>query len=200
MSSSRPTIEEQIKALAFLRGYAKDPGYDIVPTDAEKALAKAINTLDNAEVFVALDEARDEREAVNTCTYQVGGSYETPPEYCELEIEDNQEYCPKHRRLSDLDAQLDPAEWGDTTREDMARHQQTDLPDELSTQQAADLLNVSYSYMVGLLESGEVAYVVKGGHRAVFRASLLDYKRKDDAHRRQVADELTRLTLGDDQP
>lgn len=94
----KPTIEEQIEALAWLR-----KGWD--GDNSERAI-EAFNTLDSGGVFAALDEARDEPETANICTYQVGGSYESPPEYCELEIEGEDEYCPKHQRLSDWDSSI----------------------------------------------------------------------------------------------
>jgi len=55
MDNPRPTIEQQIEALAWLRN-----GWD--GDNSERAIT-AFETLDNGDVFAALDQERNEREA-----------------------------------------------------------------------------------------------------------------------------------------
>jgi excisionase family DNA binding protein len=62
---------------------------------------------------------------------------------------------------------------------------------ELTTQQAADLMNVSRPFLVRMLQAGDIEYRLVGTHRRIKAASLLDCMRRDDAQGRKAVDELS---------
>jgi excisionase family DNA binding protein len=67
--------------------------------------------------------------------------------------------------------------------------------DAMTTQEAADLLNVSRPHLVKLLETGQIPQLPKAGrHRRVARAVVLKYKRRQAIQRESALKELAHIS------
>ena len=65
---------------------------------------------------------------------------------------------------------------------------------ELSTQDAANILNVSRPFLVGLLNEGVIAHHKVGSHRRVLAKDIIEYKQRIDSERKDSLDALSLLS------
>jgi excisionase family DNA binding protein len=64
---------------------------------------------------------------------------------------------------------------------------------QLTTQQAADILNVSRPHLIKLLENGEMKFETTGRHRRIRAVDLFEYKKRRDKKRSGALEELAQL-------
>ena len=61
---------------------------------------------------------------------------------------------------------------------------------EVTTVEAADILNVSRPYVIKLLEAGEMAYRMVGSHRRIPLRDVFSYKDRIDQAREAILDQM----------
>ncbi len=66
--------------------------------------------------------------------------------------------------------------------------------EELTTQQAADLLRVSRPFLIKLLETGHIQYHHVGSHRRIRMGDLMKYKQNRDRLRKNRITEIVRVS------
>lgn len=64
---------------------------------------------------------------------------------------------------------------------------------ELTTKEAADLLNVSRPFLISMLDDAKIPFHKTGSHRRIRACDLLDFRAKRDAERAAALRELQRL-------
>ena len=87
----------------------------------------------------------------------------------------------------------------ESTLKAMSKACATDADDEMTTQEAADYLNVSRPYLIRLLDEGKIPSRLVGSHRRVRKADVFSYDEEISRFRKQglaeLAEEGQRLGL-----
>jgi len=69
---------------------------------------------------------------------------------------------------------------------------------ELTTQETADLLNVSRPHVIKLLKEEKIEYHFVGTHRRIYASDVLEYKRQRDSEQNDALNELTQIAVAEE--
>lgn len=61
----------------------------------------------------------------------------------------------------------------------------------MTTQQAAEVLNVSRPYLIKILDQGEIPFIKVGNRRKILEKDVFSYKERRDKERRQILREFS---------
>lgn len=68
---------------------------------------------------------------------------------------------------------------------------------ELTTQQAANLLGVSRPFLIEILNRGEIPFHKTGTHRRIYRKDVMDYQGRRDMGRKRILAEIARRAVAE---
>lgn len=114
---------------------------------------------------------------------QILDSYSGTNETCELKLNEEQTLTIPTSILPQLREILTHLAQGNSIKI-------VPLKQELTTTEAASILNVSRPYLVELLESGQIPFRKVGVRRRILYQDLMKYKENIDAQRQQTLAEL----------
>ncbi|MBZ5606451.1 MAG: helix-turn-helix domain-containing protein [Acidobacteriia bacterium] len=69
---------------------------------------------------------------------------------------------------------------------------------ELTTQQAANMLGVSRPFFIDLLKQDQIPFHKVGTHRRVFLKDVIDYQKRRDADRKRILDQMAKRAVDAD--
>lgn len=73
----------------------------------------------------------------------------------------------------------------------------TPVMQELTTQQAANLLGMSRPFLIDLLNHGEIPFYKTGTHRRIYRKDVMDYQAKRDVNRKRILAEIAKRAVAE---
>ncbi len=68
------------------------------------------------------------------------------------------------------------------------------VAEEVTTTQAAEILNISRPYLLRLIDRGEILFHLVGSHKRIVLKDLLEYKKIRDQNRQKGLQKLTDLS------